>query len=152
MPKMHYFSNKFTKIAKRLKFSILVTWSYVICSNCGFSSGLWRNRTLKKSIMTSLPLRHRNNVTKFVHFGPLQSEFLATPVAVVYIKKSFLTCLRLHQKFFNEPLRTTWKYDCDHLLVFKNISFKLIIAHCGICAISWNCGIVIQLLWTWSFL
>jgi len=47
MSKMHYFSNKFSKLAKRwgfsppahLKHSILVvTWSSVIWPNCVFSS------------------------------------------------------------------------------------------------------------------
>jgi len=48
MPKMHYFSNKFSKIARRLgafrpqrSLTILVTWSSVIWPNCGFSSWLW---------------------------------------------------------------------------------------------------------------
>jgi len=44
---MHYFSNKFSEIAncwgaqRHLTF-ILVTWSYVIWSNCVFSSLLWK--------------------------------------------------------------------------------------------------------------
>jgi len=93
MIKMHYFSNKFSKIAKRWRLSapsvssssILVTWSYVICPNCGFPSWLWRNRTSKISYdaisVTSSPSRHQNNVTKNFHFAPLpQSKFLATPV------------------------------------------------------------------------
>jgi len=48
---MYYFSNIFSNIAKRWGLtapsvpwsSILVTWSYVIRPNCGFSSWLWRN-------------------------------------------------------------------------------------------------------------
>jgi len=46
MSKMRYFSNNFSKIAKRcglfassaLKLSILVTRSCAICPNCGFSN------------------------------------------------------------------------------------------------------------------
>jgi len=46
MSKMHYFSNKFSKILKRKGLSapcaplplILVTWSWVIWSNCGLSN------------------------------------------------------------------------------------------------------------------
>jgi len=57
MPKMHYFNNKFSKIAKRREISassapnssILVTWSYVMWPNYVFSSLLWRNWTLKNS-------------------------------------------------------------------------------------------------------
>jgi len=43
--KKHYFSNKFSKIAKRWGCWILVTWSYVMGPNCVFSSWLWQNRT-----------------------------------------------------------------------------------------------------------
>jgi len=55
MSKMHYFSNKFSKIAKHQGFSalsflsssILVTWSCMIWPNCGLSNWLWVNWTLK---------------------------------------------------------------------------------------------------------
>jgi len=95
MPKMHYFSNKFSKIAKHWgltapgESSILMTWSYVIWLNCGFSRWLWRNRTSKISynviFVTSSTLRQPNDVTKitsknFPFWAPSQSKFLATPV------------------------------------------------------------------------
>jgi len=52
---MHYLSNKFSKIAKLWGLSApsaslifnLMSRSYVIWPNCGFSSWLWRNRTSK---------------------------------------------------------------------------------------------------------
>jgi len=84
---MHYFSNKFSKIAKRcgsptlvpLNPSILVTWSCVIWPNWGFPTD---NDVieLKKLFMTSLRWRYcyyvtekpyQNYATRFFHFGPL---------------------------------------------------------------------------------
>jgi len=55
MTKMHYFSYKFSKIAKRWEhsipaphyLSILVIWSCVIWPNCGVSNWLWRNQTFE---------------------------------------------------------------------------------------------------------
>jgi len=69
---MRYFNYKFSKIAFTSaaiapaphQAPILVTWSCVICSNFGFSNGLWRNRTLIKSVMTSFQWRHRYYITK----------------------------------------------------------------------------------------
>jgi len=54
MSKMHYFDNKFSKIAKRCGLSafntpylsILVTYGCVIWPNCDFSNWLWRNQIL----------------------------------------------------------------------------------------------------------
>jgi len=78
MLKMHYFSNKFSKIAKR--------WGL----NCGFLGLIVTKSNFKRSVMTSFcdviaitstKWRYQNNVTKFFHFGPpLESKFSATPV------------------------------------------------------------------------
>jgi len=88
---MHYFSNKFSKIAKRCGLSapsasyvsILVTWSFVIWSNSGFWSWLWRNRFSKYSYdvilsqsfsVTSSPT-HRKTSQKFFQFFPPTQHF-----------------------------------------------------------------------------
>jgi len=57
MSTMHYFSDKFSKIAKRWGFpppfpqrrltSVLLTWNYVIWPSSAFGSWLWRNWTSK---------------------------------------------------------------------------------------------------------
>jgi len=91
MPKMHYFSNKFSKIAKRWGYPTPVTlklrfwWSEVTwCGQIVFFQADYDEIELQKNIhdvilVTSSPLRHRknvtekrhqNNVTKFFHFGP----------------------------------------------------------------------------------
>jgi len=64
MPKMHYFSNKLSKIAKRWgRWALnLQYWEpklMVIWSNCRFSSWLWRNRTSKNQLW-----RHRHYVSQ----------------------------------------------------------------------------------------
>jgi len=77
MSKMPYFSNKFSKNTKRWELSTperaiifnIGDLKSMIWSNCVFSSWLWRNRT-SKVVMTSLPLRHHNNVTNFFQFAP----------------------------------------------------------------------------------
>jgi len=86
---MRYFNNKYFKNAKRWG---LCASSAPLTSNFGdlklrdlpklcFSNGLWRNRTLNKSVMTSCQWRHRyyntKNVTKltsqdFSILGPLK--------------------------------------------------------------------------------
>jgi len=85
MSKIRYFNNKFSKIAKSWGLSassapltsILVTWSYGICPNCGFSNGLWRNRTLMNqywrhfstSSISRHQKRHQTNGKTFFYFG-----------------------------------------------------------------------------------
>jgi len=81
MPKMHYFSNKFSKIAKR------------DLTKLGFLSWLWRDWTLKNQIwhyfsdviaITSPIWRHQNNVTIFFSFLKywVQLLFNFTPVSL----------------------------------------------------------------------
>jgi len=77
---MHYFSNKFSKIAK--------CWGQ-IWPNCVFSNWLWQNRTFKKSVMVSVQWCHRyyvtKNVIRFSILGLSQSKFLVTSVYANYI-------------------------------------------------------------------
>jgi len=68
-----------------LKPSILVTRSSVIWSNCVFSS--YNEIELQKIATTSFQWRHHHYVTEtasqfFSSLGPLQSKFLAMPVAL----------------------------------------------------------------------
>jgi len=76
MSKMHYFSNKISKIAKRWEISSLsfkirfqnnfrYWWPEVAWFGQTVAHWLWRNGTSK---------RHQNNVTKFFHFGPLPNQ------------------------------------------------------------------------------
>jgi len=90
---MHYFSNKFSKIAKHWGLSAAPQHPLIfnfgelklrIWPNCGFSSWLWRNRTSKNHLWRLRhEKRHQNNVTKFFYFASPptpQSKFLATSV------------------------------------------------------------------------
>jgi len=101
MSKMHYFSNKISKIAKcwgsppltllNLRFWWLeVAWfGQTVC----FSNWLWRNELLKNQLW-----HHHNYVTEKCHqtittqdfsiLGPSQSKFLATPVTYLLSQPS----------------------------------------------------------------
>jgi len=74
MSKMHYFCNKFLKIAKRLLTFDFGRLNLSDFPNCSFSNWLWRNRTWKKQLWRHFQWRYRyyvsENVTRFFHFAP----------------------------------------------------------------------------------
>jgi len=88
---MHYFSNKFSTIAKRWGLSApqrLLTFNIADLKfrDGSFWSWLWRIK-LQNIIMTSFQWRHHHNVTekrhkKFSNLDLSQSKFLAAPVVL----------------------------------------------------------------------
>jgi len=99
MFKMRYFSNKFSKIAKRWELSapsaslpfdigdlklrhLVKLWCFkLIMAKLNFRTFQWRhhNYVTKK--------KHQNNVTKIFYFGPSQSKFMA-----MLVDKSNFNC------------------------------------------------------------
>jgi len=105
MPKMHYFSNKFSKIfqcwgaSPPAPFNLQFWWSEVARFGQIMVFEIdYDEIKHKKSAMTPFQsrLRHRNSGTKMFHFGPLQSKFLATLVLnyVLNLNRCILICAR----------------------------------------------------------
>jgi len=86
---MHYFSNKFSKIAKRWGSPHLLLTIDIDDLKLRDWTKLWLFKLImtksnyKKSVMTSSILRHQNNVKNFFHLYPPQSKFLATPMCTL---------------------------------------------------------------------
>jgi len=96
MFKMHYFSNKFLKIAKRWRLPALNDPAFDLddlklydFANCSFSNWLWRIRALKNQLWRHssdvIVITSLKNVTKLMSqdssiMAPSQSKFLATSV------------------------------------------------------------------------
>jgi len=145
MSKMHYFSNKFSKFAKRWELSalsapqssILVTWSYVIWPSCGFTNWLWRNRTFKKSDKRLFQWhhcnyvtekRHQTKVTRSFNFGLLPIKISGYASALIeFLKRTLPTYrtfdLKLEQ---NVPYRVWVKNVCTtyQYLVMFTVPFQ----------------------------
>jgi len=152
MPKMHYFSNKFSKIAKHcgltapqrpLIFNI-GDLNYVIWLNCGFSSWLWRNRTSKNQLwchfcdiiaITSAKWRHQNNVPKIFHFGPpfsikisgyasaLMFMRLAKDAHPLYLYPSPLASVPLASQQSHTHWPVTWCQSHQDVCHFQSVLF-----------------------------
>jgi len=75
---------------------------------CGLTNYLWRNKTLRNSIMTSFWLRyqitspkicHQNVVTIFFHFQPPLSKIL-----VAILREPEIKSISLHYYYYNFEL------------------------------------------------
>jgi len=83
---MHYFSNKFLKIAEgwgltasKLRDLTKLWFFKLIVTKSNFKKSV-KTSFCDVVAITSAKLRHQNNVTKFFYFAPPSSKFQATPV------------------------------------------------------------------------